>query len=152
MARSSKVKKPKKSKYKLNGELRAIPVYNENSAIRSALRRSFSRSPIARGVKNAGRREVPKYKKDGTLALKPSVQYHCQCCQQWVPSGDIKIDHIIPVVDVKIGFVDWNTYIPRLWCAVSNLQRLCSACHDVKTAQEDVERTYWKALNKQVQE
>lgn len=119
------------------------PKYNENSAIRSALRRAFSRSPIVREVLMAGRREVPKYNKDGSLAKKPSVQYHCETCGEWVSSTKVNVDHVDPVVPIT-GFTDWNTFIARLWCAITNLKRICSTCHDQKTAQERVARKQFK--------
>lgn len=53
------------------------PKYNENSAIRSALRRTFSRSPIVREVMQDGRRERQINKKDGTPAKRPRVEFQC---------------------------------------------------------------------------
>lgn len=120
------------------------PKYNQSSAIRSALRRSFSRSPVVREVLMDGRREVPKYKKDGSLAAKPSVQYQCQCCNEWVGSTKISVDHIIPVVPTDGSFdpqnPDWNMFIGRLWCPKANLQRICDDCHQEKTNKEKDER------------
>jgi len=136
----SKKKTAKKSKFKKDGTPRAKPKYNQNSAIRSALRRSFSRSPIVKEVLQEGRREVPKYKKDGTLSAKPGVQYHCQVCQRWTPSTKIAVDHIEPVIPADGTFTDWNTFVDRLWCEKSNLQRICDDCHAVKTEQERVFR------------
>lgn len=121
------------------------PKYNQNSAIRSALRRSFSRSPIVREVLMDGRREVPKFKKDGTPAAKPAVQYRCQVCEAagrdgWVSSTKISVDHVDPVIPVDATFTDWNTFVDRLWCPKSNLQRICDDCHNIKTAEERVAR------------
>ena len=116
------------------------PKYNQASAIRGALRRAFSRSPIVKEVLHEARRELPKYKKDGTLAKKPSVQYQCQTCGQWKGSTYVEVDHVIPVIPVDGSFdpknPDWNMYIARLWCDKSNLQRICDECHDKKTAAE----------------
>jgi hypothetical protein len=110
--------------------------YNENSAIRASLRRTFSRSPIVREVLNAGRREVPRYKKDGTVSNRPAVQYHCQGCDGWVSSTNIYADHIEPVIRVNGTFIDWDDFISRLFCDIKNIQRLCGQCHDVKTSNE----------------
>lgn len=112
------------------------PKYNQNSAIRSALRRTFSRSPIVREVLMDGRREVPKYCKDGTRAKKDSVQYQCQVCGEWVGSTCIEVDHINSVIDNEKGFENWETFIERLFCSKENLQRICDDCHDKKTAAE----------------
>ena len=50
------------------------------------------------------------------------------------------IDHIQPVVETSVGFVDWNTYISRLFCSSNNLQLLCPLCHKNKTLVEQQER------------
>lgn len=122
--------------------------YNQDSAIRSALRRSFSRSPIVREVLLEGRREVPKRNKKGDLAKKPSVQYQCQVCGAWVSSTKIAVDHIDPVIPLTgfpvthSGKKDWNVFIDRLWCDKANLQRICDDCHNKKTKQErDLRKT-----------
>ena len=52
------------------------------------------------------------------------------------PATEIQVDHKKPVVDPKIGFVDWNTYITRMFCKKSNLQVLCKSCHTKKTKKE----------------
>jgi len=116
------------------------PKYNKNSVIRGALRRAFARSDEVRDIIAESRREVPKYKKDGTLAKKPSVQRQCQVCDQWVGSTKIVVDHKEPVVSVEDGFQDWNVFIDRLWCDRSNLQRICNICHHVKTQIERIDR------------
>ncbi len=46
------------------------------------------------------------------------------------------VDHISPVIDPKIGFVDWNTLIKRLFCEADGFQLLCHGCHTKKTADE----------------
>jgi hypothetical protein len=44
------------------------------------------------------------------------------------------VDHVIPVIDVDDGFVDWNLFIARLaQCPKSNLQIICDSCHKHKT-------------------
>jgi 5-methylcytosine-specific restriction endonuclease McrA len=121
--------------------------FNKNAAIRGAIRRVFARSPIVREVLFDGRREVPKYNKDGSRSIKNSVQYSCQVCNNWVSSTKIAVDHIIPVVSVDDGFVDWNTFVERLWCDKINLQRICDFCHKDKTNKERTERLLKKYLN-----
>jgi len=116
------------------------PPYNQNAAIRGALRRAFARSPVVQEVMAESRREVPKYKKDGTRAKKNAVQRQCQTCGQWVGSTKLNVDHVNPVISVDDGFVDWNAFIDRLWCAKSNLHRICLVCHNIKTAAERIMR------------
>lgn len=61
-------------------------------------------------------------------------KYKCATCEgdQFGPK-EIQLDHIIPVVDEEAGFIDWNTYIDRLFCIEDNFQVLCKPCHAAKT-------------------
>jgi len=70
--------------------------------------------------------------------------YRCADCQQVSSIKGHHIDHISPVVDPKVGFVDWDVYIHRLFCPASNLQLLCTVCHTAKTAREREERRLYK--------
>jgi 5-methylcytosine-specific restriction endonuclease McrA len=115
-------KKPKKK-----------PKWNENAAIRSAVRRIFSRSPVVREILNKSRRERTWYKKNGTEASKPRVEFQCSSCGEWFMGKDIQVDHVDPVVDPTVGFLDWNTFIERLFCNASNLKILCKAEHKAKS-------------------
>lgn len=117
--------------------------YNQESAIRGALRRAFSRSPLVREILEESRQEFPRFKKDGTRHKKNWVKRQCQVCNQWVGSSHIAVDHIDPVISVEHGKQDWNEFIDRLWCNTSgkaNLQRICDPCHDKKTSTERIER------------
>jgi len=119
------------------------PPYNQETAIRGALRRAFSRSPLVREVLEESRQEFPRYKNDGTRHKRNWVKRQCQVCDEWVSASKIAVDHIDPVISVDTGKQDWNTFIDRLWCNTSgkaNLQRICSTCHDLKTATERIER------------
>ena len=53
-----------------------------------------------------------------------------------MPSSDIQVDHIIPVVDPNKGFETWDVFVERLYCDQDNLQAICKPCHDIKTKQE----------------
>lgn len=114
--------------------------WNEQAAIRGALRRVFSRSPVIREVMWKVRREVPKYNKDGSRAKKDAVQYRCNVCQSYTGSTAVSVDHIAPVVSVSDGFVDFNTFIQRLFCTAANLQVICDTCHNLKTNLERITR------------
>lgn len=118
------------------------PPFNVNAAVRSAIRRVFSRSPVVREVMMKVRREVPRYNKDGTRAKKDAVQYLCGVCAQYVSSTKIAVDHKIPVIDVDKGFVDWNTFVDRVFCDEANLQVICDPCHQAKTNSERFERQF----------
>ncbi len=120
------------------------PTYNENSAIRGALRRAFARSPLVVEKMQESRRTSPRYLKDGTRAKKDWVQRQCEVCNNWVGSTKIVIDHKDPVISVTEGFVDWNEFVARLWCPKENLQRICDGCHDIKTQTERISRLLLK--------
>lgn len=62
-----------------------------------------------------------------------SKHYKCNACKKSFPTSEVQVDHIIEVVDPETGFVDWNTYIPRLFCSKENFQILCKPCHSKKT-------------------
>jgi len=102
------------------------------SFITSAIRSGFRRYPnkyIA--LKNAFLKRK-KNKASGRLA----AHYRCAQCKKAFPNKDVQVDHILPVVDPVVGFVNWDTYIQRMYCAVENLQVLCKKCHAVKTKEE----------------
>lgn len=126
--------------------MKKSPPFNQNMVIRGAIRRTFPRSPVYREVLYAGRREVPKYNKDGSRAKKDAVQYHCEVCLDWVSSTKIAVDHIVPVISVDNGFVDWNEFVARLYCSKENLQRICDDCHQKKTNKERFERNFKQEL------
>lgn len=76
-------------------------------------------------------------------------RYECAKCKAIVPNKAVSIDHVAPCVDPETGFVDFNTYISRLFCDASNLQALCKSCHAAKSATECARRKEVKAANKQ---
>lgn len=120
------------------------PPYNADAAIRGALRKTFARSPAVIAALKAVRREMPRVKLDGTSAKRPHVQYQCAVCLDWYGSTKVSVDHVDPVISTDEGFIDWNTFIERLFCDPKNLQVICECCHKTKTYAERVGR-----LNKQ---
>lgn len=69
-------------------------------------------------------------------------KYVCVQCGPSILHGprDIQVDHVVPVIDPATGFVDWNTYIDRLFPKAEHLQVLCKAHHKEKTAEENSRR------------
>ena len=121
------------------------PVFNQNAAIRGAIRRIFSRSPVKNEVLKAVRRERPKFNKDGSRSKKDAVEYMCNLCKQYVGSTKVEVDHLEPVIEInEIGFVDWNTFVSRLFCTADKLQVLCDPCHAKKTHAEQQKRQMLK--------
>ncbi len=84
------------------------------------IRRIFLYSPLRKEAK--AKAKVGKY------------EYTCAKCKKNFEK--VMVDHIDPVVDPKVGFVDWNTYIERMFCDSSNIQVLCRECHAKKTKAE----------------
>lgn len=100
---------------------------------------------IISGLRAASRRYPPKYetlndakttKKINTKTGRLAQHYRCNICNQEFPASETQVDHKKPVVDPKKGFVDWNTYIARMFCKKSNLQAVCKGCHALKTKKE----------------
>lgn len=65
----------------------------------------------------------------------------CRCsgCSNTFKQGDLRADHIVPVVGPE-GFTNWDDFIRRLYCEADGFQALCNACHDAKTAEERAAR------------
>lgn len=121
--------------------------YNPIMAARNALRREFSRSPIVIDLmKNpTTSRTYTRYKKDGGRMKQDGREHLCSKCKKWKRSSKgkkVAIDHINPVVEPSVGFVDLNTYYARLWVPRAQLQKLCGDCHNEKTQAEWFERRF----------
>lgn len=104
--------------------------------ITSALRAAFRKwPPKFKALKNAATEKRTNVK-TGRIAQ----HYRCACCGFDFPLKEVQVDHKKPVVDVKKGFVDWDTFIQRLYCEVANLQVVCKPCHKIKSQQERASR------------
>lgn len=73
-------------------------------------------------------------------------KYQCADCKESFKRHQVQLDHIEPVVDIKLGWTNWDDFINRLFCAPEGFSVLCAACHDSKTQIEDEMRTYYKKL------
>lgn len=103
------------------------------------------KSFIVSVLRTGARRWPPKYEvlqeacigqKLNTSSGRMAKHYICAACKNEFTSKDVEVDHISPVVSVGDGFIDWNTFIERLYCPKENLQVLCKACHKKKTKEE----------------
>lgn len=105
------------------------------SFIKSALRRASSRWKP--------RTDVLK------LARVEKGRYLCSGCEQIVPVTvindkgkrvkNLEVDHVVPVVDPEEGFVNWDTFIRRLFVEPEGFRVLCRDCHSkVTQAQNDI--------------
>jgi len=100
--------------------------------ITSVLRGGYRRYPPKYEVLN----EASVGKKLNKKTKRMALHYICAKCNKEYPGKEVNVDHINPVVCPKQGFVDWDVFIKRLFCEKSNLQVLCSECHDKKTLKE----------------
>jgi 5-methylcytosine-specific restriction endonuclease McrA len=69
--------------------------------------------------------------------------YQCEGCGGTFTSSQVQADHVLPVVDPELGFIDWDTYISRLFVKADGYQILCSgvdSCHQKKTNSENARR------------
>lgn len=69
------------------------------------------------------------------------MHYTCKACKKEFPAKDVQVDHVKPVVEPRVGFVDWNTFIERLYVEAKKLQVLCKACHKKKSNKERAQRS-----------
>lgn len=104
---------------------------------------------ITSALRGAFRKYPPKYEtlKEASVGKKVNKKtgrmaehFTCAECKQEFPAKEVQVDHIEPCVDPKEGFVNWHIYIERMFCSKSNLQVLCSTCHDEKSSLERKER------------
>lgn len=100
-------------------------------------------------LRSGSRRWPPKYqtlneakteKKINVLTGRLAQHYKCMKCKNDFSAKMVQVDHIKPIVVPKDGFVDWNTFIDRLFCEQDNLQVLCVPCHKIKTLKEKEKR------------
>ena len=97
------------------------------------------------------RRQTMRWKPKSEVKRKARVSrgmYECAGCGKHGPAtlpppkgkkrriNNALVDHIEPVIDPKVGFVDWNTYMDRMFVEEDGLQLLCHSCHTKKTQQE----------------
>ena len=104
---------------------------------------------IIAALRSASQRYPPKYEtlnkaKTGKEVNKATGRiaehYKCAKCKKKFVLKEVQVDHILPVVSTKEGFVNWDVFIESLFCDVNNLQVLCRPCHASKTALEREER------------
>lgn len=71
--------------------------------------------------------------------------YLCNICEGKFGPKEIQLDHIEPVIHEEDGFIDWNIYLERLFCAEEGFQVLCKPCHEAKTFLENQIRVQAKS-------
>jgi 5-methylcytosine-specific restriction endonuclease McrA len=123
------------------------PPWNESrikNFIISLLRAGSRKWPPRASVLADAKTEKKINSKSGRLAQ----HYKCKSCKKDFPLTQVQVDHLNPVVDPATGFIDWNTYIPRMFCDEDNLQVLCTVCHTKKSNKEKKGRSASKQATK----
>lgn len=136
------MKKPKTQKAKKPWVLKSYLI--------SVLRKASRKTPAFSQAFNIAKEEYFIDTKSGGKARR--VRFKCAECGRAflnkVGSREIAADHTVPVVGAE-GFIDWNTYIERMFCDASGYQILCNyeglrdgvlSCHRLKTNREAAQR------------
>lgn len=114
-------------------------VWNEQSIVISAMRRAFRRYPAYKQCLD-NVKEIYYIKSKHGKDLR-RVRWTCAICKKKINNSSKVVDHITPVIDPHVGFVDYNTYAKRLYCPLNNLQVLCNngkdSCHKLKSKAEN---------------
>ena len=98
----------------------------------SVLRSGTRRWPAKYETLNNAKTEKRENIKTGRVAQ----HYQCNVCGLEFTNTNMEVDHIEPIVNPKVGFVDWNTFVTRLFCDADNLQAICKPCHKIKSKKE----------------
>lgn len=106
------------------------------SFITSAIRSGFRKWPAKYEALAAAKVGKTVNKATGRLA----EHYKCAVCLSSFPAKEVQVDHVDPVVSTKKGFIDWDTYIKRMFVAKDKLQVLCKSCHLLKSNEERKQR------------
>lgn len=101
--------------------------------------------------KNKARAKAARRVEDGKfLNGKPKYKtmYECFECKRLFVKELTHMDHQQAVIDPEVGFVDWNTYIERLFCESDNFACLCLDHHSEKTKAEGQVRKVTRQIKK----
>lgn len=109
----------------------------ERNLIKGSIRRVFSRSDLRKKI-------IALTIVDHTDLSRPRVKRWSICpkCREFVPTYQLEVDHINPVVALGETLEDlsWDTVVDRVFCHENNLMAICKPCHKIKTKLEAAER------------
>jgi len=110
----------------------------------SLLRRGTLRFPNRTIALNNAKRGKKINKLTGRLAM----HYECFKCKEHVTLSNTHVDHNPPVVCPKEGFVNFDTYIERMFAPVKVWRVSCKSCHAKITEKETKQRVKERAKRK----
>lgn len=67
-------------------------------------------------------------------------EYLCESCGLIDKKKEMQMDHIVPVVDPSAGWQGFDSFVDRVLVEETGWQRLCKACHSIKTKEENLVR------------
>ena len=114
------------------------------SWIVSLLRKGTLRYPPRNEVLREARTEKKINPSSGRLAQ----HYKCAECGGEFPMSAVQVNHKEPVIGEE-GFISWDKYIERMFCAKENFEVLCKSCHEVVTQKEASRRRELKTSSEQ---
>jgi 5-methylcytosine-specific restriction endonuclease McrA len=126
--------------------MRNPPNPKERNLVKGAIMRVFSRSELRREV-------IDESIMIGYIdTSRPRVKTWCKCkeCETPTPKSYMAVDHIEPKVpvDSSLEEMSWDELVDNTWCAKSNLQPICTDCHDRKSKAENKVRRKLKKEKK----
>jgi hypothetical protein len=81
--------------------------------------------------------------------IKSKFMAFCEKCGLICDSKDTVKDHVIPVIDVKKGFIGWDSYVERMFPdTAKGYQILCKSCNKNKTLAENEDRKEIRQKNR----
>lgn len=146
--RISIIKKPKKkTRVKRVEAWKSKPSTSDKKSIKSvklAIAEKYTnpirkRNWVLQKLRRASMAWPPKNEAKKRSWIRPGW-HKCEGCGAQTHYKDLQMDHIEPVVDPVIGFVDLDTYVDRLFCGIEGFQGLCPSCHTSKTEAENITR------------
>ena len=108
---------------------------------------------IVSALRGASQKWAPKWKAiDDAFVRKgkslktgrPCKLHRCCECGGLFPKGEMRADHIDPVVDPDIGFTTWDEFVERMFVEREGFQAICVGCHKIKSAEERKRRDHAK--------
>ncbi len=116
-----------------------------------ALRKVYFMVGERKQVMERNVKRTPTILKDGSVGKRDRVLRQCELCKDWVMTKNFQVDHIEPIIRCdwetkNLGTPEftWDTYINRMFCSLTNLQGVCTTCHDEKTKKEKALRKMWR--------
>lgn len=129
--------------------------FDENKSARVVAKKARGKQNLNTFIKGLLRRGTFHWRartEAMTAARVERGKYLCSECKDLFGPKEIILDHIEPVVDPKVGFIDFDVYIKRMYPDAEGFQVLCAACSDSKTMIEDKMREHYKQQRKESQE